>query len=62
MSPKPDLFLHEELLLLALRDGKGTIAGSFYQQAMAGGILSELLLGERIRIREGKKALAAWER
>lgn len=50
------LCLHEEILLLALRDKKGTIAqGPMYQHAMAGAILAELLLAKRIEVEEGKK-------
>jgi Golgi phosphoprotein 3 len=52
------LGLHEEILLLALRDEKGTFdwrAGN-YSYAMAGGILAELLLAGRITVEESKKA------
>ena len=52
------LCLHEEILLLALRDKKGTIVqGPMYQHAMAGAILAELLLAKRIEVEEGKKKL-----
>jgi len=52
--------LHEETLLLALRDDKGTIApGTMYQQALAGALLAELMLQHRIDIDEsGRKPLA----
>ncbi len=52
--------LHEELMLLALRDEEGTIApGTMYQHAIAGAILSELMLRGRIGIDEtGRKKLA----
>lgn len=47
----PTLYLHEEILLLALRDEEGTAAyGSFYQLAMGGGIAAELWLARRIGI------------
>lgn len=52
------LHLHEEILLLALNDEKGTIhsRAGMWQYAMAAGILEELLLAERIAItRERKK-------
>ena len=55
-----DLHLHEELLLLALRDDSGTIesgAATTYAYAVAAGILSELLLSGRISIDDGKKKL-----
>jgi hypothetical protein len=49
MSEESSLFLHEEILLLALKDEEGTIApGTLYQYAIAGAILAELLLRRRI--------------
>ena len=52
------LFLHEEIMLLALRDEKGTVeCGSRYNFAMGGAILADLLLAERISIDKGKKKL-----
>lgn len=52
--------LHEEILLLSLRDEEGTIAsGTMYQQAIAGALLAELLLRERVSVNEsGRKKLA----
>ena len=54
---KNKLYLHEETMLLALRDKKGTIAcGTMYQYAIGGAVLAELLLHKRIQIEEsGKK-------
>lgn len=55
----PDrLFLHEQIILLALRDEKGTfICGSNAGYAMAGAALSELLLMERVEVQgEDRKA------
>lgn len=48
----PAIYLHEEVLLLALNDDKGTINGKamFFEQVMAGALLSELLLGEHIKL------------
>jgi len=56
---KPALYLHEELLLLALRDRKGTVESraGMYQYALGGAVLSELLLADCIRIDEGKKPM-----
>lgn len=53
------LLLHEELLLLALRDRKGTIhhRAAMHPYALAGGMLAELLLAGRIAIEEGRKRL-----
>jgi Golgi phosphoprotein 3 len=53
-----DLLLHERALLLALHDERGTIhRAGMYAYAVAGGLLAELLLAERIRLEErpGKK-------
>ena len=52
MSSK--LLLHQELLLLVLNDRKGTFQGSFFLYGMAGAMLSELLLQERIAAVEDK--------
>ena len=52
------LFLHEEILLLALRDHEGTVPfGSMYQYAVGGALLSELLLSDRVRLDPLKKRL-----
>lgn len=49
------LHLYEEILLLALRDKEGTMFfGTHYKFAMAGAIVAELLLDEKIRL-EGKR-------
>jgi golgi phosphoprotein 3 len=55
MEPKNNLFLHEEILLLALKDEEGTIAsGARYNFAVGGAILAELLLGLRIAVDPSK--------
>jgi Golgi phosphoprotein 3 len=54
------LFLHEEILLLALRDVEGTIAsgGTMYQYSIGAALLAELLLSRRIEVEQsGKKKL-----
>jgi Golgi phosphoprotein 3 len=53
------LFLHEEILLLALRDEEGTIAsGTMYQYAIGAALLAELLLNKRIEVEQsGKRKL-----
>ncbi len=55
----PDLYLHEELLLLALKDAKGTIESQaqMYAYALGGAILAELFLAERITVSNDKKKL-----
>ena len=56
MSGRDRLFLHEEIMLLALRDEKGTVAsGTMYGYGLGGAILAELLLAERIRVVTPKK-------
>lgn len=53
------IHLHEEIMLLALRDKEGTVAaGAMYQYAIGGAILAELLLSQHIRAAEsGKKTV-----
>jgi len=52
------LHLHEELLLLALHDEKGTIHfGATFDQAAGGALLAELLLAGRLGV-EGEKGKA----
>jgi len=56
MKKNNQLYLHEEILLLALRDDAGTIAsGTLYQYAIGGAVLAELLLGARVRLETSKK-------
>ncbi len=56
MAIQTNLFLHEEIMLLALRDEEGTIAsGTMYQYAIGAAVLSELLLNKRIVVEESKK-------
>lgn len=55
MSPDPELRLHEEVLLLTLKDEKGTPAWTQYTYALAGAILAELVLEERVRLEERKR-------
>ena len=55
MAKNAGLLLHEEVMLLALHDDKGTIVGDYYAYAVGGAVLAELLLGGRIRIDESRK-------
>lgn len=51
-----DLFLHEELMLLTLRDREGTVfGGTNYPFAIGGAVLSELLLSGRIAVTHGDR-------
>lgn len=46
-----DLYLHEEVLLLALKDEEGTIeAGSYYTHAIASAVIAELIVRQRIAL------------
>ena len=51
------LFLYEEVLLLALHDEEGTFSNHFVEYAVAGAVLAELLLDERIFIADPKRKL-----
>ncbi len=56
MTDRDELFLHEKIMLLALRDEEGTVeSGTMYNYGLGGAILAELLLGERIRVVTPKK-------
>jgi Golgi phosphoprotein 3 len=55
MTIQTNLFLHEEIMLLALRDKEGTIAsGTMYQYAIGAAVLAELLLNKRIAVWESR--------
>ena len=55
---KTDLYLHQQMLLLILRDREGTVESraGMYRIALGGAIFCELMLQGRIEIEEGKKA------
>jgi len=56
MTPQNKLYLHEEIMLLALKDKEGTIAsGTNYTMALGGALLAELLLSNRIAVETDKK-------
>ena len=56
MSSERKLHLHHEVMLLSLKDQKGTIeSGAYYQMAIGASILAELLLSGRIEVEEEKK-------
>lgn len=60
MTSPDDLFLHEQVMLLVLRDEEGTVEfGADYRHALGGAMLAELLLVERLAVEaEGDKKLA----
>ena len=56
MPKNRSLFLHEEIMLLALHDDKGTVSSGNYPYAIGGAVLADLLLSGRLRVDEkGKK-------
>jgi len=56
MTTNNNLYLHEEIMLLALRDEEGTIAsGTMYQYAIGAAVLAELLLSQRIIVDQSSK-------
>ena len=56
MTTHDALTLHEELMLLALRDEEGTIEmGSMVQYALGGAVLAELLMRKRISLDSSSK-------
>jgi Golgi phosphoprotein 3 len=56
MHYSDDLFLYEEIMLLALKDEEGTIAsGSMYNYAIGGAIIAELLLSQNITVDQSKR-------
>ncbi|MHC4168254.1 MAG: GOLPH3/VPS74 family protein [Planctomycetota bacterium] len=59
MATQDNLWLHEEIMLLALRDEEGTIAsGTMYQYAIGAAVLAELLLSQRITVdQSGRRKL-----
>ena len=60
MKDSNRLRLHEEILLLGLRDEKGTVAGNVWMNyALGGAILAELIVDGRLKVDvEGKKKFA----
>ncbi|MHB1326814.1 MAG: GOLPH3/VPS74 family protein [Gemmatimonadales bacterium] len=57
MTKQKPLFLYEEIMLLALRDEKGTVNTATSEYALAGAVLAELLLDGRIAIENTRKML-----
>jgi golgi phosphoprotein 3 len=49
------LFLHEELMLLALNDEQGTFSQFWFGFGMGAAALAELLFAERVKVEEVKK-------
>lgn len=55
----PNLFLYEELMLLALRDEEGTvISSSTVLYPLAGALLAEMMMGGRLAVADAKRRTA----
>ena len=54
MTDRPELRLHEEVLLLALKDEQGTLAAdqTKFTYTVAASFLAELLMAKRIKVEE----------
>ena len=59
MKRRTELYPHEQLMLLALRDDKGTLESkaSMHSFALGGALLAELSIQGRISIDDTKKAM-----
>jgi golgi phosphoprotein 3 len=57
MAAPKSLFLYEEIMLLALRNEKGTLVTGFVEYAVAGAVLAEWLLDGRITIEDARRHL-----
>ena len=56
MADATRMYLHEDILLLALTEERGKVeAGAWYKQAVAAAVLAELMLGERIELQSADK-------
>ena len=56
---KQSLYLHEEILLLALQDQKGIIdyRAGLHRHVLAGAMIAELLLADRVRMEDSRKKM-----
>ncbi len=57
MNDPNALWLYEEIMLLALRDKQGTISTGYSEYAVAGAVVAELLLDQRISLDGSKRQL-----
>ncbi len=57
MTHSKPLFLYEEIMLLALRNQRGTVATGYAEYVVAGAVLAELLLDRRISVDDSKQLL-----
>ncbi|MGH7470157.1 MAG: GOLPH3/VPS74 family protein [Longimicrobiales bacterium] len=55
MSKPPNLYLHEEVLLLALNDDSGKTQGGWFTFGLGGAMVAELLLAQRVTFEPVKK-------
>ncbi len=60
MLSSDNLRLYEEVLLLAMKDEEGTIAGgTMYNYAVGGAVVAEMLLENRIEVEESRRKLVS---
>lgn len=51
-----ELFLHEDLMLLAFKDKEGTVTGgAMYTYAIGGAVIAELVMAQRVKIEADRK-------
>jgi golgi phosphoprotein 3 len=55
MSVQTGLHLYEEILLLAVHDEKGSFHSSMHSHALAGALVTELVLRDRLRVVEASR-------
>jgi golgi phosphoprotein 3 len=55
MAVQTGLHLYEEILLLAVHDEKGSFHSSMHSHALAGALVTELVLLDRLRVVEGSR-------
>ncbi len=56
MATRTRLHLYEEVMLLALRDSKGTVvSGTMYNFAVSGALLAELMMEKRIEVETARR-------
>lgn len=57
MTTSPTLHLYEEIMLLALKDEKGTVLTQYPDQAVAGAVTAELMLDGIVTVEDTKKQM-----
>jgi len=56
MNSGRELYLHQEVMLLSLKEDKGTVeSGAYYKTALGATLLAELMLTGRVQVEQDKK-------